>query len=602
MQSRGNDVLLYALVGVLVTVGAAAMMLSWVGRGITSVMCGARSVRTHPVELAVGFVRDGGTAFVTADGQCAPATWAVIAPLVVGLVVVAGLAVWGVVLWRNWKESDAYLLRDLARRDGVAKGREVKIKAGEKALMAKASAIRPTLKNPRPADIGMCFGLSCGYPMWVSSEDSVVLIGPPRSGKGFYIVINALLDAPGAVVTTSTRGDNVRAVWEARAKIGPVALFDPQGLTKLPTTLKWAPHQGCESVMVASRRAQTIVGASAMGESTSNQEWAGVATRILTGLLHAAALAQVDTPTLGRWGSTPGLAAAAVKVLRSHPDSAPGWAEALDDELNSDPRMLPSKWMGVSEALSPLMLPEVAAVLNPAPGEGLDPKTFIEQKGTLFLVGTKTGGGAAAPMLMALMDEITAVARELAIRSPGNRLSPGLSLILDEIANLAPWKELPVVMADGGGVGIFTLVVLQSPAMARAAWGDHLAQQILDAATVKFQLGGSGNSDELQALVTLIGQRVLKETNTTWADSGTSRSQTQREKDVITVAELRRLPVGTGLVLTRTSRPIVVTMAKWVDRPEAPEIKAAIARFDERLAQALVDGPDHLPEPQLTAA
>lgn len=118
---------------------------------------------------------------------------------------------------------------------------------------------------------------------------------------------------------------------------------------------------------------------------------------------------------------------------------------------------------GVSSATSSLMLPEVAEVLNPAKGEGIDPKTFLQDKGTLFLVGTKTGGGAAAPMLMALMDEITATAREMAIRLPGNRLDPPLTLILDEIANLAPWKELPTVMSDGGGVGISTVVILQSP-------------------------------------------------------------------------------------------------------------------------------------------
>lgn len=35
------------------------------------------------------------------------------------------------------------------------------------------------------------------------------VIGPPRSGKGLHIVIPAILDAPGPVVTTSTRPDNL---------------------------------------------------------------------------------------------------------------------------------------------------------------------------------------------------------------------------------------------------------------------------------------------------------------------------------------------------------------------------------------------------------
>ena len=35
------------------------------------------------------------------------------------------------------------------------------------------------------------------------------MLGPPRSGKGLHLVINAILDAPGAVITTATRPDNI---------------------------------------------------------------------------------------------------------------------------------------------------------------------------------------------------------------------------------------------------------------------------------------------------------------------------------------------------------------------------------------------------------
>ena len=61
-------------------------------------------------------------------------------------------------------------------------------------------------------------------------EDSILVIGPPRSGKGAHIVINAILDAPGAVVTTSTRPDNLTTTLRARRRRGPVAVFDPQQL------------------------------------------------------------------------------------------------------------------------------------------------------------------------------------------------------------------------------------------------------------------------------------------------------------------------------------------------------------------------------------
>lgn len=588
---RDDDTMWAMVLGVL----AGGLVLIWgaiVGTAslMTLLQCGGLPERLGPGAV-VGFVRTGREALATESG-CEPSVvgmWTVLAGV---MLFVAALVVVAVVLWSRWRESDRRFLNDLAGRDGIAKAREVKKRVGEPALMSKAAAVRPSVKDPKPCQVGLQIGVSQGQPVWISVEDSVVLIGPPRSGKGFHIVINALLDAPGAVVTTSTRGDNVRSVWEARQKTGPVALFDPQGLTKLPSTLKWSPSQGCEDPMVASRRAQAIVGASSMGQSTSNQEWAGVATTILQYLLHAAAIAKVDTPTLGRWGASPGMASAAARILKESPEAAPGWGAALDSELNGDPRMLPSKWMGVSSATSALMLPEVADVLDPAPGEGLDPKTFIEDKGTLFLVGTTTGGGAAAPMLIALMDAITAEAREMAIRQRGNRLDPPLSLILDEIANIAPWKELPTIMSDGGGVGISTMVIIQSPAQARSVWGDNEAQQILDSATITVQLGGSNNERELERFVKLMGERKIQERSKTYSNTGTSTGEQSHERAVMTAAELRRLPRGRGLMLAQFSRPVVLTMSRWVDRKDADEIKAAISRFDARLAEALTSGSD----------
>ena len=192
------------------------------------------------------------------------------------------------------------------------------------------------------------------------------------------------------------------------------------------------------------------------------------------------------------------------------------------------------------------MLPEVADVLNPAWGEGLEPEKFLKEKGTLFLVGTKSGGGAAGPMLMALMDAITWAARDMAISLPGNRLDPPLSLILDEIANMAAWRELPTIMSDGGGVGISTLVILQSPGQARAQWGQYETEQILGSATVTVQLGGSNSSDDLGRFVSLAGQRKITDQSRTSSDSGVSVAEQSRQDDVVTVSELRRLPTGTG--------------------------------------------------------
>ena len=51
-------------------------------------------------------------------------------------------------------------------------------------------------------------------------------------------------------------------------------------------------------------------------------------------------------------------------------------------------------------------------------------------------------------------------ARKIAAISPGARLYPPLLLALDEIGNLAPLPSLPVLMAEGSGIGISTMPFL----------------------------------------------------------------------------------------------------------------------------------------------
>jgi type IV secretion system protein VirD4 len=539
-----------------------------------------------PIKVLTG----GGDITAGYPGQCtgsAVVFWILLAVgVVVPILIIVGL--W--TLWQMHKQSDKYFLADLLKREGIAKGREIKAKAGTKALLSKAKTIRPSLENPRLSDVGDRLGSSCGQEVWSSAEDSAIVYGPPRSGKGFYLAINQILDAPGAVVTTSTRGDNYRATWKLRGRKGPVVLFDPQGLSKRKSTLKWSPLVGCEDALVAQRRAETLMAASGLGKSDNNQEWAQVAAKILMYLLHAARLGNVSMDELGQWGGSPSLAREAIGILRDSPGAIRSWALLLESELDAEPRQLQSRWMGVAGALQSLQIPAIADAMQPGEGEeSLDIEQFIRDRGTLYLIGTKSGGGAVAPFLIALLDEITETARTMAFGMPGNRLDPPLKLVLDEIANLAPWPGLVQIMADGGGVGITPWVYLQSGAQARGGWGEAEADAISGAAILQIQLGGSGSDRELERFVKLMGQREVTERTKSWSGQGRSESEQRKDKDVLTVAELRRLPAGYGLLLNRNSRPIVLKMSRWIDREDADEIKAGIKEFDAALLAELTD-------------
>jgi type IV secretory pathway TraG/TraD family ATPase VirD4 len=556
--------------------------------------CGA--VPVPPAVLSpLGFLNPSQLGDVSGYGTvpgtaCGPETGAVIVWMVVLVALAATVAV---IVWRlvhDWRQSDERFIRDIGRREGLAKEKEIRDKLGEKATLEKAAKIRPTLANARVEDASIKVGHVGSQPVNVTSEESIVVVGPPRSGKGFHLLISAILDAPGSVITTSTRADNYAATHGIRAAQGPVILFDPQGLTGAKSTLRWSPITGCERPEVAARRASSLIGSSPLGQSSSNQEWAGVATAILQQLLHAAALGGFTVDDLYQWASAPGTAKDAVKVLQTHPDAALGWGNSLDYVITGDPKQLGNKWFGVEGALSGLAVPKVRETLRPeTPEQALDPASFIKDRGTLYLIGTKTGGGAISPFLIAMMDEITETAREMAIRLPGNRLDPPMSLVLDEIANMShAWPGLVNLMSDGGGVGISCLVVLQSLAQARGGWGEHEAQTIFDSATVKIQLGGSGNDRDLDSFVKLLGTRKIKETTVSHGVDATTSSESQREVDVLTIAELRRIPFGYGLCLTRAGRPFIMKMTRWIDRPDAVHVKAAIKAFNSSLLEELV--------------
>ncbi|MBK4120287.1 type IV secretory system conjugative DNA transfer family protein [Kocuria rhizophila] len=519
-----------------------------------------------------------------ADGLNPEIYW-ITAAIMLTAVAAAGFWAWGMIR-RTMRQA----AQDPHRQDGTATGHEVAKAASAKALMRRAGTLRPSLANPRPRDVGYRLGTAHRHEVWASVEDSILLIGPPRSGKGLHLIIPAILDAPGAVVTTSTRPDNVTACLRARKRIGPVAVFDPQHLAEgLPAGMRWSPIRGCESPQTAMIRAAGL--ASATGLSAGGVEggdfWEGKTKAALQALLHAAALDGRSPSELFRWTLDPTSAADAVAILTNHADAATGWADSLASMIDADPRTRDSIWQGVSLSLAALADPRVLDAVSPGEGEEFDPEAFIRERGTLFLLATGTGAGNSAALVAALVEDLVETARRMAARSTGARLDPPLLLALDEIGNLAPLPSLPTLMAEGGGTGITTLAVLQSLAQARDKWNEHQAGAIWDASIVKLVLGGASNSRDLQDLSTLIGERDELTDTTTVGDYGSrSNQRSVRRVAILPPDHIRRLPFGTAVTLLRSAPPIITDLRAWPARPDGKQIQTDRAEVEQLLHNA----------------
>jgi len=554
-------VAVFAFALALRTAGSVAAATSGRAQPSAGVASGLRVLArpSHP-DVALG-----------APGLSALVYWVVLT-LLLATAIAATLLVWRTVSAIREKTA-----RDPHRIAGTATRRDVTLSASRTALLRRAQTLRPSLNKPDAADVGYLLGCARGQDVWASVEDSILVLGPPRSGKGLHLVINAILDAPGAVVTTSTRPDNIAATIDARRERGQVAVFDPQRLTaELPGVgdagLRWSPIRGCDVPLTAMIRAAGL--ASSTGLSAGGVEsggfWEGKTRAALQALLHAAALERLSTRSLFEWSLSPAAATDAVGILSGHPHAATGWADSLDSMINADPRTRDSIWMGVSQALACLADPRVLDAVSPPPDEEFDPADFLSHSGTLYLLATGAGAGASWALVAAFIEDLAETARLLAAASPGARLDPPVLLALDEIGNLSPLPSLPVLMAEGGGTGITTMPVLQSLAQARSKWGDHAASAIWDASIVKVILGGASASKDLQELSVLIGERdELTDTVTVGEYGSRSLQRSTRRVPIMPPERIRTLPFGTGLVMLRSAPPIVTDLRAWTTRRPA---------------------------------
>ena len=558
----------------MVVAGAALGALLWAAGAASALASGHRAPEGDYLAgyKAFGHLGDPSLAWAAPVGP--PALyWSLT------LVAALGASVLAYGAWKVWRWLAAAQPADPSAAQGMATRKELRQVAGAKALVSRSATLRRSLARPGPAEVGYRLGRARGVECWASVEDSFLLLGPPRSGKGLHLVVPMVLDAPGAVVTTSTRPDNLALTLAARAGRGPAMVFDPQGLAGprgcLPV-LRWSLTRGCEQAQVAMTRAEALVPSAGSAGVENANFWRAQALSVTRGLLHAAALDGRPAADLYRWSHSAGAAKEAVAVLGSHPGATPGWDRALDAIISAEQRTRDSIWAMVANTFAPLADPAALAAVSPEPSGEFDPLAFLAMRGSVYLLGTASGASASATLVAALIEDLVEAARKLAARSPGQRLDPPLALLLDEAANY-PLPSLPVLMSEGGGSGITTVTVLQSLAQARDRWGREAAQAIWDSAIVKVVLGGSANADDLADLSRLVGEREVRE----WSETRHRRSMDRsvssfvRYRPVLEAAELRRLRFGTGLLLLRSAAPIVMALQAWTARAEAAALRAA---------------------------
>ncbi|WP_058234321.1 type IV secretory system conjugative DNA transfer family protein [Devriesea agamarum] len=591
---------------VLVLVGGGILLMSGVmvcGQVGVAIACGAWPTRggDAPTYLLGPLSYLMGVPLKRVLGSvpgCVPSPAWPLSTVVIGFMLVIVVVVMVLVRVERFQLSPAALRRTLLKRTEVIAGSgEVKATQGEAVTVDKGRRVRPSTKMVRsalPQQSAWFLGTSHGVKVWMSMEDPVLLIGPPRSGKGFGILTSLIAEAPGPVVTTSTRGDNMEATILARAKTGPVYVFDPECVLGRASTMRWSPIHGCEDGTVAKDRATALVMGTGLGggDSANNMEFATKAIEILQALLHAAAVGGVSLSTLYLWTKNPDRAVQAVEILRTR--SSFGWEDLLEATINLPVDKRQNVWFGVSSALTPVDVPDVRELFDPPACEQFDAEEFLKASGTLYLIGkpvSKKAGPGAGVLLGMILDDIVQAAHTLAMRSPEGRLDPPLALVLDEIANVYPWPNLPAVCSAGSGEGVDTVVVGQSLSQFRAKWGVEEAGEIWESCTRKLILGSGSSKKDLEECVALVGERRERQVRSSWGNRDESFSDDESYRPGITVDELRRLPKGMVLLVAGRARAMAVDLTAWTQRPIATLVQQSKAWHQAHPGRAGRSGP-----------
>ena len=494
------------------------------------------------------------------------------------------------------------------RCGGVATVLDIAEHAGPKALRLKAPVLRPSTRSLSrwaqrrldPRELGVLVATTgwglWGQQVWSSCEDASLRIGGPRTYKTISLACHAE-DAPGALVTTSTRLDLAEMVHAMRSARGVVHVFNPAGLGGLPSTLRWRVLSGCEDFANAQRRAADLIPPS----TGDTERWDTQARRILALLLHAAAVSGRSMRDVVRWaGDSSATTQTEVSeaLMLPEPRHGHGTAAATGALLGEAARdrvaAMRAFWQtndrtrtSITTTMSvPLawMSDDRARVLGDAdPGDPLliDITELIDRGQTLHLIGHEDHT-TLSPLIAALVAEIAHAARTLAADRPGGRLDPPLTLVLDEAAIAAP-VPLDRWTADMGGRGVPIHISVQSLAQLRERWGDNRAAAILANVATFLVFGGSPSAEDLRDISLLTGEHRMQVIGTDHDEHtddrpdggrrGRGRSGLTPEQrgeyrwvPVLSAAQIRALEPGQVLVMRRGLHTLLGWAPKITDR------------------------------------
>jgi type IV secretory pathway TraG/TraD family ATPase VirD4 len=436
-----------------------------------------------------------------------------------------------------------------------------------------------------------------GDTVYQGVEDVRVTIAGMRAFKSSAFIIPDILAAPGFCLTTSNRRDTLDATRDLRAADGDVWVFDPQRVAHEPAGWWWDPlsfipdpYSGRADEARADYLGLLLYGTSRPADARSEEYFGPEGAALVGGLLLAAAAAPAARAgrrtilDVYRWATAPGDTEPA-RILEAAGYVLP--AQAVRAVIDSPAKERSGIYGGVRRTLAFLRPAAVQRWVTDPDGHRpcFDPAAFVRGPNTLYSL-SREGVGTAGPLVLALTAAVCEAAEELATGSGGRLPVPG-SVILDEIANVCRWADLPARCSHYGGRGILVHAILQSYAQGVELWGETGMAKLATAANLFVYGGGSREVDFLAKLAQLTGHWSRTDRSLTVGRGGNSTGHSTHSELLLDVSDLASMRLDRALVFPSGAPATLLRKRPWMGGKQDKEIRASIAAHDPRAAETL---------------
>jgi type IV secretion system protein VirD4 len=290
--------------------------------------------------------------------------------------------------------------------------------------------------------------------------------------------------------------------------------------------------------------------------------WFSAAAKLLAPLLLAASGAGLTMADVVRWTNL---------QESGQPEQLLGEAAELDAgvalfaSLGRDERIRSSVYTTLETVLAPYEDPLVA---RSAERPDIDPARLLEGDHTLYLCGPAHEQARVQGVFSALVSAVINAAVER-VHASGLPLDPPLLVVLDEVANIAPLRDLDTLASTAAGMGIQLVTVCQDLAQLTSRYGTERARTIANNHRAKVILSGIGDVGTLDTLSGLAGEQARREHTMTsdLRDGRRSMSSSTVYRRLAPADQLRTIRPGHGVLVYGYLPPVRLALRPWYADP-----------------------------------